>query len=35
MRTMESSKRATVISLPLPTNKTRTLASLRTTRRRT
>jgi len=35
MRTMESSKRATVISLALPTNKTRTPASLRTTRRRT
>jgi hypothetical protein len=35
MRTMESSKRATVISLPLPTKKTRTLASLRTTQRRT
>jgi hypothetical protein len=34
MRTLESIKRATVISLPLPTNKTRTLASLHTTRRR-
>ena len=35
MMTMESSQKSTGISLPLPTNKTRTLASLRTTRRRT
>ena len=33
MRATESSKRATGISLPLPTNKTRTPAPLREVRR--